>query len=168
MAQSTQFKVNNDRKGYDFNKRVQDPKKYSFLMAEDNLDDILIIKRAWKRANIKNKLYFVNDGAEALDFIYRRGVHADAPPIFVLLLDLNMPRMNGFEVLEKIKRDISTRSIPVIVLTTSNRDVDIKRAYNLGCNSYIVKPGSFRNFLDAVKEIYSYWMIRNEIPVENS
>ena len=164
MAYSNELVVDTTRIEYAKSRSVYDPDRYSFLMAEDSPDDVLITKRAWKKGNIKNKLYVVNDGEEALDFLYKRGEYVDAPSISLLLLDLNMPRMNGFEVLETIKTDAGLRSLPVVVLTTSNRDDDVERAYDLGCNSYICKPVSYINFLQAVIEIQRYWILLCEIP----
>jgi len=142
----------------------QDPGRYPILMAEDNPDDVLITKRAWKKGNIKNKLYIVNNGAEALQFLYKQGAHVDAPTPTLMLLDLKMPRVDGFEVLKTIKQDPQLKRMPVIVLTTSNWDKDIQLAYDLGCNSYIVKPVGYENFLKAVVDIHRYWIILNEKP----
>ncbi len=168
MAYSNIFMVNTTRIEYDPFKNVNNLNRYSFLMAEDSPDDILITKRAWKKSNIKNKLYIVEDGEEALDFLYKRRQHLDAPSISLLLLDLNMPKMNGFEVLKTIKKDAELMRLPVIVLTTSNRDDDIERAYNLGCNSYIVKPVNYNHFLEAVIDIHRYWISLCEIPTRMS
>lgn len=142
----------------------QDPGRYPILMAEDNPDDILITKRAWKKGLIKNRLYIVNNGEEALEFLYKQGEHVNAPTPSLMLLDLNMPRVDGFEVLKVIKQDPRLKRMPVIVLTTSDREKDIQLAYDLGCNSYIVKPVNYDNFLRAVIEIQRYWIILNEIP----
>ena len=164
MVHSNELEVENTRIECAPTSNVYDSDRHSFLMAEDNLDDILITKRAWKKSNIKNTLHIVNNGEEALDFLYMRGEYAGVPSVSLLLLDLNMPKINGFEVLEKLKNDAGLRRVPVIVLTTSNRDEDIDRAYDLGCNSYIVKPVNYDNFLEAVKEIQRYWTILSEIP----
>jgi two-component system response regulator len=133
-------------------------------MAEDNPDDVLITKRAWKKGMIKNELHVVKDGEEALDFLYRRGNFSDAPRPCLMLLDLKMPKMDGFQVLETIKKDPSLKKLPVVVLTTSNRDRDIERAYELGCNSYITKPVGFDNFLKAVIDIQRFWLVICELP----
>ncbi len=143
---------------------AQDPGRYPILLAEDNPDDVLITKRAWKKGNIKNKLYIVNNGAEALQFLYKQGAHVNAPTPSLMLLDLKMPRVDGFEVLKTIKQDPQLKTMPVIVLTTSNREKDIQLAYDLGCNSYIVKPVGYENFLKAVVDIQRYWIILNEKP----
>jgi CheY-like chemotaxis protein len=143
---------------------MRECERHSILMAEDNPDDIMITRRAWKKSYIKNKLYFVKDGEEALDFLYKRGKYVDAPYISLLLLDLNMPKMDGFEVLETVKGDPELMQLPVIVLTSSISDRSIKRAYELGCNSYIVKPVGYDNFLKAIIEIQRYWILLCEIP----
>ena len=164
MEYSNELEVDTMRNEDAKSRNAYDPNMYSFLMAEDSPDDIVITKRAWKKGNIKNKLYIVNNGEETLDFLYKRGKFADAPSISLLLLDLKMPRMNGFEVLEVIKKDAGLKRIPVIVLTSSNRGRDVERAYDLGCNSYIVKPVGYDNFLKAVIEIQRYWILLCEIP----
>lgn len=133
---------------------VDDP----VLLVEDNPDDVLITKRAWKKGCIKNSLHVVNNGEEALQFLRREKDYADAPTPCLILLDLKMPRMDGFEALEEIKGDNELKSIPVIVLTSSDRDQDVERAYKLGCNSYIVKPINFENFIEAIVEINRYWL----------
>ena len=164
MAYSNELEVDTTRIEHTSSNNIFDPNRYPILMAEDNPDDILITERAWKKANIKNRLYIVNDGEETLDFLYKRGKFADAPSISLLLLDLKMPRMNGFEVLEAIKKDAGLKRIPVIVLTSSNRGLDVDRAYDLGCNSFIVKPVNYDSFLKAVIQIQKYWILLCEIP----
>ena len=143
---------------------AQDSGRYPILMAEDNPDDVLITRRAWKKGLIKNKLYIVKNGEEALKFLYKQGAHVNAPTPSLMLLDLKMPRVDGFEVLKVIKQDPWLKKMPVIVLTTSDREKDIQLAYDLGCNSYIVKPVNYDNFLKAVVDIQRYWIILNEIP----
>jgi len=128
------------------------------LLVEDNLDDVLITKRAWKKGKINADLYIVNNGEDALDFIHKRNDYHDAPLPSLMLLDLKMPKMNGFEVLRHIKEDKDLRKLPIIILTTSPRSSDIDRAYELGCNSYIVKPVGFENFIEAVIKIDSFWL----------
>ena len=140
------------------------PCDHSILMAEDNSDDVIITQRAWKKGQIKNPLYIVNNGEEAIEFLYKKGDYSDAPTPALMLLDLKMPRMDGFEVLGKLKSDRQFKRMPIIVLTTSDRDKDIKRAYDLGCNSYICKPVNFENFIKAVIEIQQYWLILCKIP----
>jgi CheY-like chemotaxis protein len=135
------------------------------LLVEDNPDDILITKRAWSKGQIKNKLYIVNNGEEALEFLYKQGEYSNSPTPGLMLLDLKMPRVDGFEVLKTVKQDAKLKRLPIIVLTTSNRDKDIQRAFNLGCNSYILKPVDYQKFIEAVETIQKYWMTICEIPL---
>ncbi|MFI5204415.1 MAG: response regulator [Flavobacteriales bacterium] len=137
------------------------------LFAEDNMSDAELTIRALKKNNIVNKLLHVKDGAEALDFIFAQGAYANRkmenlPKI--ILLDLKMPKVNGLEVLEKIKSDGRTKNIPVIVLTSSKEDPDIKKCYALGVNSYVVKPVQFEAFVKAVSDLGLYWMMLNQPP----
>ncbi len=134
------------------------------LLVEDNLDDIMITKKALSEAKIVNELHVVRDGQEALDFLQHRGAHADAagsPKPGLILLDLNLPKLNGVEVLTRIKHDAQLRRIPVIMLTVSKRDEDIVRSYDNGCNSFIQKPVEFDRFVQLVKDIGLYWGIIN-------
>jgi two-component system, response regulator len=134
------------------------------LYVEDNPDDAALTIRALKKQNLANKLVHLKDGAEALDFIFGNGEFKDqvlSKMPKVILLDLKMPKVNGIEVLEKIKSDPRTKSIPVVVLTSSAEDPDIKQCYALGVNSYIVKPVVFDNFSKTVAELGFYWMLLN-------
>ena len=144
--------------------RQINPNDHPILLAEDNADDILITRRAWKKGNIRNPLFVVKDGEEAIDFIYKKGNHKEAPTPSLLLLDLKMPKMDGFEVINQLKSDKKTKKIPIIILTSSSLDKDIDRAYELGCNSYICKPVNFENFIKAVVDIQHYWLILCKIP----
>jgi CheY-like chemotaxis protein len=146
--------------------RYRNVYEHPILLVEDNPNDVLITERACKIGQIKNKLIVARDGEEALNFLYRRGKYSYAPRPCLILLDLKMPRMDGFEVLETVKSDYSLKKIPIIVLTTSERSRDVEQAYQLGCNNYIVKPVGFENFLKAVVEIKCYWLILCEIPCE--
>lgn len=137
------------------------------LLIEDNLDDAALAIRSLKKQNLANKLVHLKDGAEALDFIYGTGSYvnrgmSNSPR--VILLDLKMPKVNGMEVLEKLKSDSRTKSIPVVVLTSSGEDPDIKKCYELGVNSYIVKPVEFDNFAKTVANLGLYWMLVNRAP----
>lgn len=136
------------------------------LLVEDNPDDVLITRRAWKKGGLKNQLCIVNNGEEALMFLRRGEGYVDAPTPCLILLDLKMPRMDGFDVLEIIKDEDTLRSIPVIILTSSERDKDIERAYQLGCNSYIKKPVNFNNFIEAITEIKRFWLTLSKIPAK--
>nr|WP_294795077.1 response regulator [uncultured Mucilaginibacter sp.] len=132
------------------------------LFAEDSKDDALLTIRALTKSGFSNKLHHVVNGAEALDFIYCRGKYVDRNPKEfpkLILLDVKMPKVSGIEVLEKIKSDPLVKSIPVVMLTSSNEGPDIERCFALGANSYIVKPVDSDNFFKAVKEIGIYWMI---------
>jgi len=137
------------------------------LFAEDSADDATLTIRALKKSGLSNKLYHVKDGAEALDFLYARNSYAsrniqEYPKL--ILLDLKMPKVSGMEVLEKIKADPSLNLIPVVILTSSKEDPDIKRCYELGANSYIVKPVESDNFFHAIKELGFYWVVLNQPP----
>jgi two-component system response regulator len=134
------------------------------LLVEDNQEDAELTIRALKKNNLSANLVHVKDGAEALEFIFCTGKYANRnfeikPKI--VLLDLKMPKVNGMEVLQEIKSNGETKSIPVIVLTSSKEDPDIKTCYQLGANSYIVKPVGFDNFTKAVSELGIYWLLLN-------
>jgi two-component system, response regulator len=137
------------------------------LLVEDNPSDAEMTLRALKKNNIINKIVHLKDGAEALDFIFCTGAYSTrnfrSKPK-VILLDLKMPRVNGIEVLRKIKADDNTRSIPVVVLTSSREDPDVRTCYDLGVNSYIVKPVGFENFSKVISELGLYWMLLNQSP----
>src|SRR5680860_422559 len=131
------------------------------LFVEDSMDDAKLTIRALIKSGLTSKLHHVKDGAEALDYIYCKGVYAsrdikEHPKL--MLLDLKMPKVSGLEVLEKIKSDPDMKTIPVVILTSSKEDPDIKKCYALGANSYIVKPVESDNFFQSIKEIGLYWM----------
>jgi CheY-like chemotaxis protein len=137
------------------------------LFAEDSMDDAVLTIRALTKSGFTNKLHHVKDGAEALDFIYCTGAYAsrdtsEKPKL--ILLDLKMPKISGMQVLEKIKSDPSVKSIPVVILTSSQEDPDVQRSYALGANSYIVKPVDSNKFFTAIEKIGMYWMILSESP----
>ena len=137
------------------------------LFVEDSIDDATLTIRALKKSGFANNLHHVIDGAEALDFIYCRGVYAlrninENPKL--ILLDLKMPKMSGMEVLEKLKADAHFKSIPVVILTSSKEDPDIQKCYALGANSYIVKPVESDNFFNVIKQIGLYWMVLSQLP----
>lgn len=136
------------------------------LLVEDNENDVELTLRALKKGNLTNRIQVARDGAEALDFLFGRGSHASrslAHPK-VVLLDLKMPRVGGFEVLKQIKQDARTRTIPVVVLTSSKEEPDIVGSYSLGANSYIVKPVGFEAFVQAVSTAGLYWLLINQPP----
>ena len=137
------------------------------LIVEDNATDAELTMRELKKHNLANNLVWVKDGAEALDFLFARGRYADRsinskPKI--ILLDLRLPKVDGLELLAKIKADPRTREIPVVVLTSSKEDKDIKESYKLGANSFIVKPVNFDSFSEVVTQIGLYWLLINEPP----
>ena len=135
------------------------------LLVEDNPDDVELTRIAFAEARIDNPLHVVGNGVEALDYLFGRGAHAgrggeDAPAL--VLLDLNMPRMDGREVLQSIRAEASTRSLPVVVMTTSAEPFDVEACYALGANSYIRKPVDFDQFMGAVKQVGMYWLVLNQ------
>jgi CheY-like chemotaxis protein len=138
----------------------------AILLVEDNPDDVLITRRALLKGKISNALYVVNDGEEAVKFLRKENSYRGVCTPALVLLDLNMPKMDGFQVLREIKSDETLKSIPIIVLTTSDRDSDIDDAYRYGCNSYIVKPVSFEKFIKTVTDIKDYWLCLSRVPVD--
>ena len=144
--------------------------KKSILLVEDNPDDEVLTLRALKKHNLANQITVARDGAEALDFLFGTGKHAgrdlNAMPT-VVLLDLKLPKVDGLEVLRRIRADERTRRIPVVILTSSNEEKDVVRSYDLGINSYIRKPVEFEKFLAAVEELGLYWLLLNEPPPPN-
>jgi CheY-like chemotaxis protein len=136
------------------------------LLAEDSEADAEMTMRALRRNNLANHLVWVKDGAEALDFIFRRGAYAQRPERApkLVLLDLKMPKVDGIEVLRQIKSNEETRTIPVVMLTSSAEERDIVASYSLGVNSYIVKPVDFASFVDEVAKAGCYWVLVNRLP----
>ncbi len=136
------------------------------LLAEDNPKDVELTLTALDEHNLANEVVVVNDGAEALDYLYRRGkfaMRADNDPA-VVLLDLKMPKVNGLEVLRTIKKDDKLKTIPLVILTSSREEKDLVESYKLGVNAYVVKPVNFQQFIEAVKELGAFWAIINEPP----
>lgn len=134
------------------------------LLVEDNPGDVRLTREALKDAKVVNTLHVVEDGVSALDFIYQRQPFADAPKPDLVLLDLNLPRKNGREVLAEIKADNRTKMIPVVVLTTSRAEEDVLRAYNLHANCYITKPVDFAQFTMIVRTIEDFWLTIVTLP----
>jgi CheY-like chemotaxis protein len=137
------------------------------LLVEDNPNDEELTLYALKKNNIANRIQVARDGAEALEYLFCVGAYAHRQindPPKVVLLDLKLPKVDGLEVLEKIKADARTRSIPVVMLTSSQEERDIVESYQLGVNSYIVKPVDFEQFIDAVRQTGLYWMVLNKTP----
>jgi len=138
-------------------------KDVEILLVEDNPHDVELTLRALKKHNLANKVQVVKDGAEALDFIFHTGSFADRTnQLKVILLDLKLPKVSGLEVLQRLKNEESTRSIPVVVLTSSHEDRDIQECYRLGVNSYVVKPVEFEAFAKTVAEMGFYWLLVNK------
>ncbi|HEY2583092.1 MAG TPA: response regulator [Mucilaginibacter sp.] len=141
--------------------------KIEILLVEDNPHDAELTIRSLRKVNLANKLIHVKDGAEALDFIFAKGAYADRkvenrPK--VILLDIKMPKVDGIEVLRQIKSNDSTKIIPVVIMTSSKEEQDIITSYNLGVNSYVVKPVDFDGFAKAVSELGLYWLMTNQTP----
>nr|WP_281369245.1 response regulator [Lysobacter penaei] len=134
-------------------------------MVEDNPDDIELTRLAFDEAKVANQLVVAGDGVQALDYLFARGPHADRDPHdlpSIILLDLNLPKVDGREVLEAIRAEPRTRTIPVVVMTTSSEPMDIDACYALGANSYIRKPVDFEQFVWAVKQVGLYWLVLNQ------
>ena len=137
------------------------------LLAEDNPDDVKLTLRALKKSNILNEVAVAQDGVEALDYLFGTGKYAGRDTRVVpqlILLDLKMPKMDGLEVLQRLRNDERTKLLPVVVLTTSSEDKDRIESYKLGANSYIRKPVNFDQFVDAVRQLGLYWLVLNEAP----
>lgn len=141
-------------------------KPIEILLVEDSEPDVRLTQEALRDAKVRNRLWAVEDGVEAMDFLYRRDKHADAPRPDLILLDLNLPRKDGREVLEEIKSDETLKRIPVVILTTSSREEDIFRTYNLHANCYITKPVDFNRFMEVVKSIEDFWLTVVTLPEE--
>jgi two-component system response regulator len=137
------------------------------LLVEDNPHDAELAMRALKEHHLSNKIHWVKDGAAALDFVFATGAYADRDihqPPKIILLDLRLPKVDGMEVLKKIKTDERTKFIPVVVLTSSKEDRDIIESYQLGVNSYVSKPVEFEGFIKSVSELGLYWLLLNKPP----
>jgi CheY-like chemotaxis protein len=135
-------------------------------LAEDDPNDVELTLAALAEHNLANKVEVVRDGAEALDYLFRQGKYASRPegnPV-VVLLDLKMPKVNGLEVLHKIKTDEQLKTIPVVALTSSRESPDVKRCYEYGVNAYVVKPVGFPDFINAVKQVGVFWAVLNQAP----
>ncbi len=136
------------------------------LLAEDNPKDLELTLAALEEHKLANEVVIVNDGAEALDYVYRRGKYASRPDNnpAVVLLDLKMPKVDGLDVLRTMKADERLKTIPIVILTSSREEKDLVASYNLGANAYVVKPVDFHQFVEAVKELGAFWAIINETP----
>ncbi len=139
----------------------------TLLLVEDNPDDEMLTIRALKKHNLANEIVVARDGQEALDYLFREGEYAGTPLAEypqVILLDLKLPKVDGLQVLERIRADARTRHIPVVVLTSSNEERDLVRSYDLGANSYVRKPVDFEQFVEAARQLGLYWLVLNEVP----
>lgn len=137
------------------------------MLVEDNPDDMLLTMRAFKKNHLDDQIVFACDGCEAIDYLYGFGEYTDRDLSIMpklVLLDLKLPMVNGFEILRKIRADARTRYLTVVILTSSRQEQDISEAYKLGCNSYIRKPVDFDQFSEAVRQLGSYWLLMNETP----
>lgn len=145
------------------------PNSVEILLVEDNITDAELTIRELKKHNMANNLIHVKNGEEALEFIFATGKFMKSRevqyPPKVILLDIQMPKVNGIEVLQKIKSDPRTASIPVVILTSSKESPDIKKCYAFGANSYIVKPVNFESFAEAIRNLGFYWLLINQSPI---
>ena len=143
------------------------PDNISVLLVEDNDDDAELTLRVFRQYHFANHIHVVRDGAEALDCLFGTGSYAERSPCGqtkLILLDLKLPKVDGLEVLRRCKSDDRTKSIPVVMLTSSREEQDVIESYKLGVNSYIVKPVDFHQFVEAVKQLNVYWLILNQGP----
>ena len=135
------------------------------VLVEDNANDEELTLRAFRKSNIVNRIVVLRDGAEALDYFFQRGTHADRPAgevAQVVLLDLKLPKIDGLDVLRALRADERTRLIPVVILTSSAEDQDLARSYGMGANSYVRKPVDFKQFVEAVRQLGLYWLAINQ------
>jgi two-component system response regulator len=139
----------------------------TILLVEDNPDDEALTLRALRRANVRNDVVVARDGVEALDYLFGTGAHAGRDLALmpqVVLLDLKLPRLDGLEVLRRLRADARTKLLPVVILTSSNEDRDRIAGYQLGANSYVRKPVDFAEFVEAVRQLGLYWLLLNQPP----
>lgn len=139
----------------------------TILLVEDNPDDEALTLRAFKKNNILNPVMIVRDGAEALDYLFCQGAFAGraaSPLPAVILLDLKLPKVDGLEVLKRLRADARTRLLPVVILTSSKEEQDVLSGYSQGANSYIRKPVDFTQFMEAIRQVGLYWLMLNETP----
>jgi two-component system, chemotaxis family, response regulator Rcp1 len=136
------------------------------LLVEDSPSDVLITREAFKQSRLVNNIHVVDDGVKAMEFLHKKGHYTNAVRPDLVLLDLNLPRKNGLEVLSEVKVDPELKEIPVIVLTTSSAEIDIVKSYNLYANCYIVKPVGFENFIQAVQSLGQFWLSVVTLPSE--
>lgn len=147
---------------------MNEPNAVELLLVEDNPQDLELALRALRKANLANHIHVARDGAEALEFMFCEGAHtarrsSENPK--VILLDLKLPKVDGLEVLRRLKGDPRTKSVPVVMLTSSKEQSDVVESYQLGVNSYLVKPVNFERFSEAVRDLGLYWLLLNQPPV---
>jgi two-component system, chemotaxis family, response regulator Rcp1 len=150
---------------------IQDSKDWrpvEILLVEDNPGDVDLTREALQDAKVRNRLHVVDDGAKAVDFLYKKGEYADSPRPDIILLDLNLPKKDGRQVLEEIKADSQLAMIPVVILTTSQAEEDVLRSYQLHANCYITKPVDFKQFMRVVKSIEDFWLTIVKLPQRKS
>lgn len=140
------------------------------LLVEDSSNDIELTLEALAEHNLANRVVVLNDGVQAMEYLLCEGSYADRDheTPAVILLDIKMPRMDGIEVLQKIKNNPELKTIPVVMLTSSREEPDLKKCYHLGVNAYVVKPVNFKDFFNAVKELGIFWAVLNELPKDNN
>jgi two-component system response regulator len=139
----------------------------SILLVEDNPDDEALTIRAFRKNNVSNRVVVARDGADALDYLFGTGRYAGKPGHElpqVVLLDLKLPKVDGLEVLRRVRADVRTRLLPVVILTSSKEERDLVDGYRLGCNSYVRKPVNFDQFIEAARQLGLYWLLLNEAP----
>jgi CheY-like chemotaxis protein len=139
-------------------------KPIEILLIEDSRGDIGLIEEVFEEAKIRNNLYIAEDGEEAILFLNKKGQYADAPRPDIILLDLNLPKKDGREVLEEVKSDENLKNIPIVVLTTSKAEEDVLKSYNLRANAYITKPVDFDQFIKVIKSIEGFWLEVVKLP----
>jgi len=144
-----------------------DTNSYDILLVEDNPNDRELTLRALKKTKIANTIHVISDGAEALDYFFAKGKYIERDIRFspkLVILDLKLPKVDGLEILRQVKSDERTKSVPVVILTSSKEESDILAGYKLGANSFVVKPVDFDNFMAAVRDVGMYWLQLNEPP----
>jgi len=141
--------------------------RHIILLVEDNADDVELTRRAFEKSNIANEIVVAGDGQDALDYLFVTGACAGRDPIMmaaVVLLDLKLPKINGLEVLRRVRADDRTKLLPIVILTSSNEELDRINGYGLGANSYVRKPVDFNEFSEAARQLGLYWLVLNESP----
>lgn len=144
--------------------QTSNPTPINVLLVEDSPSDQELTREAFESARVLNELHVVGDGDEAMEFLYKRGPFSNAPRPDIVLLDLNLPRMDGREVLAEIKADESLRTIPVVILTTSDDEHDVLASYGLNANCYLTKPVGFENFMDVLRVLEQFWLVLVRLP----